>query len=301
MGHLAETLRGPVAVAATPFSSDGEVDLPGHQAVLENMLDGGVTTIVVNGNTSEFYALSREEAELCTVTVAKVVGATASVLVGVGLDTKTAVHDALTARRVGAAGVMVHQPPHPYRSAEGWVQYHRSIAQSVPELPIVLYIRDSQLPPQAIADLAESCENVFAVKYAVRDLGALVCAMRLLGDRLVWLSGLAEVFAPGYYAYGAVGFTSGLANVAPRLSVELHNQLASADLRGARSTLRILAPFEEMRSASGSSDNVSVVKAALSERGVCGPMVRPPSAPLRPEKVELVRRIMTDWAAKGLL
>ena len=33
--------------------------------------------------------------------------------------------------------------------------------------------------------------------------------------RFTWLAGLAELTAPGCWAYGARGFTSGLANVAP--------------------------------------------------------------------------------------
>ena len=46
--------------------------------------------------------------------------------------------------------IMVHQPVHPYVSVEGWIEYHRAIASDVPELGVVLYVRnddDSRVPP----------------------------------------------------------------------------------------------------------------------------------------------------------
>jgi len=38
---------------------------------------------------------------------------------------------------------MIHQPVHPYAAAAGWVDYHRAIANAVPELGVVLYLRSN--------------------------------------------------------------------------------------------------------------------------------------------------------------
>jgi len=64
---------------------------------------------------------------------------------------------------------MVHQPVHPYRSAEGWVAYHRQIAEAVPELGVVLYVRDRRITGAQLRELGDWCPNVVGVKYAVPD------------------------------------------------------------------------------------------------------------------------------------
>jgi hypothetical protein len=64
-----------------------------------------------------------------------------------------------TRRHPGTGGqarfsaVMVHQPPHPYRSVNGWVAYHQEVARAAPDLSLVGYMaqlglcrRDVRLP-----------------------------------------------------------------------------------------------------------------------------------------------------------
>ncbi len=41
--------------------------------------------------------------------------------------------------------IMIHQPVHPYQAAEGWVDYHAAIADAVPDLGVVLYIRSERV------------------------------------------------------------------------------------------------------------------------------------------------------------
>ena len=85
---------------------------------------------------------------------------------GVGLDVATAVARGRVAARSGARAVMVHQPVHPYQSAAGWVAYHLAIAEGLPELGIVPYVRDPSVTPAMLARLA-GAPNVVGVKYAV--------------------------------------------------------------------------------------------------------------------------------------
>ena len=41
--------------------------------------------------------------------------------------------------------IMIHQPVHPYQAAEGWVAYHAAIADAVPDLGVVLYVRSERV------------------------------------------------------------------------------------------------------------------------------------------------------------
>ncbi|POX45025.1 dihydrodipicolinate synthase family protein [Streptomyces sp. Ru72] len=291
-------LADVVAIPVTPFTEDGRVDQDAHRALLRRLLDGGVRTLTPNGNTGEFYALTPEERRLVTELTVQEAGERAATLVGVGHDVPTAVASARHARELGARMVMVHQPVHPYVSAAGWVDYHRAIAEAVPELGVVPYIRNARLPGARLAELADHCPNVIGVKYAVPDAAKFAAFARDAGlDRFVWVAGLAEPYAPSYFSAGATGFTSGLVNVAPSVSLNMIDALRSGDYPAAMKVWEQIRRFEELRAANGSADNVTVVKEALASLGLCRRDVRPPSRALPEEERAEVAAIAAGWSA----
>ncbi|MGW0205634.1 dihydrodipicolinate synthase family protein [Streptomyces sp. NPDC003233] len=290
-------LADVVAIPVTPFAADGSVDTGTHRALLRRLLDGGIRTLTPNGNTGEFYALTPEERRLVTESTVEETGDRAAVLVGVGHDLPTAVASARHARDLGAGMVMVHQPVHPYVSAAGWVDYHRAIAEAVPELGVVPYIRNAQLPGARLAELADHCPNVIGVKYAVPDAAKFAAFARDAGlDRFVWVAGLAEPYAPSYFSAGATGFTSGLVNVAPSVSLNMMEALRSGDYPAAMKIWEQIRRFEELRAAHGSANNVTVVKEALAALGLCRRDVRPPSRPLPEDERAEVAAIAEGWS-----
>jgi 4-hydroxy-tetrahydrodipicolinate synthase len=289
-------LADVVAIPVTPFAADGSVDTGAHRALLRRLLDGGITTLTPNGNTGEFYALAPEERHLVAELTVEEAGERAAILVGVGHDLPTAIASARHARDLGAGMVMVHQPVHPYVSAAGWVDYHRAIAESVPELGVVPYLRNTQLPGARLAELADHCPNVIGVKYAVPDAARFAAFARDAGlDRFVWVAGLAEPYAPSYFSAGATGFTSGLVNVAPAVSLNMIEALRSGDYPAAMKVWEQIRRFEELRAAHGSADNVTVVKEALASLGLCRRDVRPPSRPLPEDERAEVAAIAAGW------
>lgn len=56
-----------------------------------------------------------------------------------------------------------------------------------------------------------------------------------------------------------------------------------------------IRPFEEMRAAHGNANNVSVVKDALSQLGLCRPDVRPPSRLLTAAERDQLFGILSSW------
>lgn len=295
-------LSGVVAIPVTPFAEDGSVDWDRHGALLRRMVDAGVGAVTPNGNTGEFYTLSQAEARRAAENTVKEVGDRATVIVGIGLDTAGAIAAATHARECGAQLVMVHQPVHPYIAGEGWTEYHRTIAEAVPELGLVLYVRDARITGQQIARLGDLCPNVVGVKYSVADPVRFGSVAHDAGrDRFVWLAGLAELSAPGYFALGATGFTSGLANVAPDIALDMYRLLAAGDYRGAREIWDLIRPFELLRAADSSADNVSVVKEALAQLGLSRRDVRPPSRALPDAVRDDIDAILTAWGARWQL
>ncbi|SOD58347.1 4-hydroxy-tetrahydrodipicolinate synthase [Streptomyces zhaozhouensis] len=292
-------LADVVAIPVTPFTESDQIDQERYRALVRRLLTAGVQALTPNGNTSEFYALSPEErrAEVeLTLAEVEAAGADAQVLVGVGLDVPTAVASALEARAAGAAMVMVHQPVHPYVSQDGWVDYHRAVAEAVPDIGVVPYLRNPAIEGAALARLGDACPNVIGVKYAVPDVVRFASVARDAGlDRFVWVAGLAELWAPSYFVSGATGFTSGLVNVAPEVSLALRDALRAGDHAAAMRVWELIRPFEELRAAHQSANNVTVVKEALAALGLCRRELRPPSTVLPPGERERVATMVKGW------
>ena len=312
----ADTLRRALATAVvvpvTPYYADGTPDWSTYAALTARLIDAGISVITPNGNTGEFYALSPAEARQALETAAKVASAAAAggehgehgehgepgaeVLAGVGHDIATAIEAAQHAQDHGARMIMIHQPVHPYVSAEGWIDYHAAIANAVPDLGIVLYIRDERRTGAHIAALADRAPNVIGVKYGVRDATKFAAVARDAGlGRMTWLAGAAELTAPAFWAVGAHGFTSGLANVSPALALGMLGALRNNDFHEAMRTWEAVRRFEELRLADGSADNVSVVKEALAQLGLCRADVRPPSRPLPDNIKSEISGILRSW------
>ncbi len=64
--------------------------------------------------------------------------------------------------QLGRRMIMVHQPVHPYVSVEGWIEYHRAIASEVPELGVVLYVRNETIPGLGIRAVSESSARTWS-------------------------------------------------------------------------------------------------------------------------------------------
>lgn len=297
MDELKDALRTVVAVTATPFEPSGALAEPALTRVVRRLVDGGITAVTPNGNTGEFYSLTPAEADRALEVTLAAAG-TALVVPGVGHAAEVAAGMARRAAELGAPAVMVHQPVHPYQSAAGWVDYHRRVADAVPGTGVVAYLRNPAITGAALAELAAACPNFVAVKYAVPDPTALADAIAAVGQgRLTWVCGLAEPWAPFFWTAGARGFTSGLANVLPRLSLDLLAALRSGDGNTAMALWHAIRPFENLRARDGNAANVSAVKEALAQLDVAGRTVRPPVTELAGADRELVSRLLAGWGA----
>ncbi len=295
-----ESLIGVVAVPTTPFGPDGGIDEAGYQRVVRRLVEGGIRTITPNGNTGEFYALAPAEAKVVTRLGLEAANRDTAVMVGVGHDVASAREAARDAQAAGAAMIMIHQPVHPYISVDGWIEYHRAIASHVPDLGVVLYVRNEAIPGSAFARLGESCPNVIGVKYAVTNPARFAAVASDAGaGRFAWVAGLAELHAPGYFAVGATGFTSGLANVDPATSLRFWHALANGEHDLVTEIWHRVLPFEELRAANAGADNVSVVKEALCQLGICARDLRPPSSLLPTETRAKVSAILGLWGLLG--
>lgn len=287
-----------IAIPVTPFNADGSIDFARYRQLVSRMVDGGIRVVTPNGNTSEFYSLTPAEHERSVeATIAGVTESSndALVLAGVGFDEATAVTMARFAHDAGAEAIMVHQPVHPYLSADGWIAYHKAIADAVPDLGIVPYLRNSAIDGATLSQLADACPNFVGIKYAVADPIRFAKTVNEVGRaRIAWVCGLAESWAPFFAVGGAQGFTSGLVNITTDLSLRMQSCLEGGDYPGAMAIWAQVKPFEELRARRNNANNVSGVKEAMAQVGLCERTVRSPISVLSVEERAEVSQILVQ-------
>lgn len=293
--ELKRDFASVVAIPVTPFAADSSVDFATYARLLERMIDSGITVVTPNGNTSEFYSLTADEQRREVEVTCETVRGQALVLAGVGYDAQTAAEMARFAASRGAQAVMVHQPVHPFKSDEGWVAYHKVVADAVPELAIVPYLRDATVRPQALAQLADQCPNFVAIKYAINNPVQFAATVQSVGrERLAWICGVAESWAPFFWPGGASGYTSGLVNLTTDFSLGMLVTLEAGDYAQAMSIWNTVRPFEELRARHNNGNNVSVVKEAMAQLGLCLAAVRPPISELSEAEKGEVSQILVQ-------
>ncbi len=290
---LAGKLRTVHAINVTPFREDGGVDYASLEKNVEFLVAHGLEVIVPCGNTGEFYSLGLEEAKAVTKFVAEKVDGRAKVLAGIGYDTKTAGQMASFARDVGADAVMIHQPVHPYLTTEGLVRYYTEIARAV-EIGVVLYVRHEAIDREVL-DRVTALENVLAVKYAINDLPSFGGLVQSIDNPVVWVCGTAEMWAPFFFVVGAEGFTSGLVNIAPEMSLKMLQGLREGDRASVQAIWREVAPLERLRAKAHSGYNVAVIKEGMDLLGLAANRIREPGGGLdETDRQELIR-ILRAW------
>jgi 4-hydroxy-tetrahydrodipicolinate synthase len=293
--RLRTALAGISGILVTPFDTDDQVAPMRLKPIIDRAVNAGVHILVANGNTGEFYGLLTAEAERMVHAVAEQIGGRVPLLGGVGRSIGDACALAKASRAAGASALMVHQPPDPFVSPRGVVAYVERIGEAGGGLPIVLYLRNDGIGLDAIDRLC-GVPGVAGVKWASPTPMRLAEAIRRSSPDIVWVGGLAETWAPPFYAVGARGFTSGLINVWPEHSVAIHAALEAGDYTRANELITIMLGFEEIRAEEQNGANVAGVKAALQLIGRdCG-ATRPPAAwPLTKTQMERLQKLLDSW------
>ncbi len=289
-------LRGLWATTVTPFRPDGEVDLDGVRRHVAFLVHAGVERLVPAGNTGEFSSLTAAEV-VAVVREMREAAATATIYAGVGGALPTALELTAETLTAGADGVLVHPPAHTHLGERGLEAYLRRIA-AVADGRVLLYKRTHRLPDALVVALARD-GAIEGVKYAVNDLWAFERA-RAAAPEIAWMCGTAELWAPFFHLLGSEGWTSGLVNAAPALSLALDAALREGDVARALEVRELARDFEHLRAEEDSAKNVPAVRSAMRLASFETGLPRPPLAPLDERDEQRVRAIWRAWSDAGL-
>lgn len=194
------------------------------------------------------------------------------------------------ARSLRVAGVMIMPVVGP-GSANGVYNGLREITKVV-QLPTVLYQRRLDIMP--VDDVVSLCEldEVVGLKYAVEDIDAFDRIVERAGERAAMVCGMAEDPCIDYMAHGAVGFSSGMANFVPRMSLTLLNRFSTGDTAEAERLRALMVPFEDFRGENGARYSGSALHAAMDYAGLAGGPVIPFAEDVGPQDLPRVHAMM---------
>jgi 5-dehydro-4-deoxyglucarate dehydratase len=293
--ELRRKLEGVISFPCTPFKKDLSLDLDGLRKNLRSLLQHPICAVVTPAGTGELHCLSPAEHLAVVKTTIEEVKGRVPVLTGVGVNPATAIEVARQAAAAGVNGILAFPPYYSNPDEEGIIAYYKAIADATP-LGMLIYSRDWFNPSPALVEkLARAIPTLIGWKDGQADMRRYQMIRQRVGDRLHWIGGAGDDAVPAYYSIGIRTYTSSIANVAPKLSLRLH-ELASAGHSAELTELmqELVVPLYELR-ARRKGYEVSAMKAMMDMTGLVGGPVRPPLVELKRDEIEALRGTMDKW------
>ena len=159
-----------ITAMVTPFKEDGSVNYAVAEKLAAHLVANGSDGLVICGTTGESPILTWDEEHELFQVVQKVVAGKAKIIAGTGSNsTKEAIAATQKAAKLGLDGSLQVVPYYNKPPQEGLYRHFQAIAESSPDLPIMLYNipgRTGQnLAPETVARLAK-IPNIVAIKEA---------------------------------------------------------------------------------------------------------------------------------------
>lgn len=279
---------------ATPFTSEGEVDL--HQAgrLAQALLDSGSDGLVVVGTTGESPTLTEKEKWSMFATVKRAVGGRGAVIAGTGsYNTAESIRLTREAEEIGVDGILLVVPYYNKPSQEGLFRHFEAIARAT-RLPVILYNVPSRTVTNMTAETTirlSRIPNIIGIKEASGDLaqiGRIIENTR--DDFLVW-SGNDEDTLP-ILAIGGYGVISVASHLVGTQIQEMVQAFLAGDRERAAQLHRRMLPLVKALFLIGSP---SPLKYALNHIGFnVGaprlPLVEPDESVAEQIRAELARQ-----------
>ena len=202
---------------------------------------------------------------------------------------------------VGVDAIMIMPVVGP-ASPEGLYTGMRDLVESL-DLPVVLYCKDARLMPVDSTVRLARMAQVHAIKYAVADYDMFDALVQEVGDEVVLLCGMAEKPAVAFMDHGAQGYSSGMANFVPKLSLGMHRAHRSGDRAEVERIHSLMVPFEDVRGEEKGKYNAAALHVANEHIGLAGGPVLPMCTDVAESDLVRVRdltdRLMAEEHAMG--
>ena len=294
-------VTGSSTALITPFKN-GKLDEQSYATLIQRQINNGMDAVCPVGTTGESATLSSDEDKRCMQIAVEVCkGTRTKVLAGAGSNsTSEAILAAKNAQECGVDAIFSVAPYYVKPSQEGLYQHYKAIAESVPELPFMLY----NVPGRTVVDITadtvirlfDDVKNIYGIKEAT---GSLERTVELLSRRpeLKVFSGDDAIDYP-ILANGGAGITSVTSNLMPDLKSELVRLALARDFAGAKAINDMLYPLNSVMFCEA---NPMPIKAAMYIAGLIDTLeYRLPLVAPSLESMKKIEEVMKNYTIKGL-
>lgn len=263
--------------AITLFQEDGSLDLENQARLFENLIEKGVDGILVEGSSSEFFAIPMERRREMASFAIEQVNHRVKLIIG----TSSMVADEIVdfsnfCLDQGADAVMVLPPYYFHFDADALLQYYDHLAQRI-HGPMYLYNFPANtgytIPAETVLQLARMHSNIIGIKDTISGMDHTRDMINLIRPEMPNFeiySGFDDNFAHNILA-GGNGCIGALSNIVPELCAAWVKAFRENDLAGIAKGQRTVDNLMQLYSIR--SPFLPVLKEACRLRGLAATSV----------------------------
>ncbi|MGP1589470.1 dihydrodipicolinate synthase family protein [Oribacterium sp. oral taxon 102] len=290
-------IKGVVVPIITVIDGEERIDEAGMRKQVDYVIENGMHGILAFGSNGEFYELEEDEMERGLRIMAEQAAGRVPVYFGIGaINTRKCVRLAQMAVRNGAACVSVLQPMFLKPTYEELYRHFRTIAEAVPETPVLLYNNPGRvgygLSIELVTALAHDVPNIVGMKDTSGDITLTEECVRRNRDVSFKVFGGKDTLLYASLCVGAVGGVCTAGNFMPELIGAVYERFIQGDLKGSLEAQFRLNP---VRLAMDKASFPVAAKDMAALRGIPAGSPYLPSLPtVKAETLELFRSVMRD-------
>lgn len=286
-------IEGIYVPHVTPFDENEEINEEALRELIHYFENAKVSGFVTLGSNGEFPYLNFEE----KLRVLRIVCEETNLPVIAGVtenSTRETIRLAKEAWNLGVDALLI-APPYYFKPNEKELFAHYSaIAQSV-EAPILIYnvpkFTGINISIEVIERLVDEYSNIIGIKDSSGSIGRIGELIRRLGEDMSILAGTADLIYPAL-TLGAHGAVIAVANVAPRLCVELYTAFLEKKYDRAKRLQLMINYLNEILVKK--YNQISAIKEAMNMLGLNVGYPRMPSLLLDEQALQEVEFVLAE-------
>lgn len=287
-------LEGVMPPQITPFFKSGEIDEKSFRQLIQFWLTNGVRGLVPCGSNGEAPYMTREERRRVIEIVVDETDGKIPVIAGTGApSTRETIALTRDAKDMGADAVLVVTPYFFKPSNEELVEHYHTLLNKV-DIPVILYnvpkFTGYNLEPDVVVKLVNECSQIIGIKDSGGSIGQISELICKVGERIAVLAGTGDLLL-ATLMMGGKGGILGVANVAPRLCVDIFDYFKMDKLSMAREAQMKILLLNDLLIKK--YNQLSSIKEALNQLGQPAGYPRLPSLPLNEEARQIIRRTLS--------
>lgn len=224
--------------AITLFHEDGSLDLESQEKLFENLIKNGVDGILVEGSSSEFFAMPmNQRREMAKFAIEKIAHRVKLIIGTSHMVADEIVSFSNYCLDAGADAVMILPPYYFHFGAEALLQYYDRLAANI-HGPIYIYnFPDNTgytIPPETVLQLTRLHSNIVGMKDTISGMDhtrELIKVVKSQVPSFEIYSGFDDNFAHNVMA-GGNGCIGALSNVVPEVCTAWVQAFRNNDLEG---------------------------------------------------------------------